>query len=88
MTFSCWLHWRLRLYRRVERGVTGSCWLHYWLRLLGGEVGWQVDTDFNVGYGFVGGEGAGWRVHAGFITRCRCVRRGRGRGGRLILASL
>ena len=36
-------------------------------------MGWQVDTDFNVGYGFIGGEGAGWRVHAGFITRCRCV---------------
>ena len=43
-------------------------------------MGWQVDTDFNVGYGFVGGEGAGWRVHAGFITRCRCVG-GEGGGG-------
>ena len=43
-------------------------------------MGWQVDTDFKVGYGFIGGEGSGWRVHAGFITRCRCVG-GEGGGG-------
>ena len=38
-----------------------------------------VDADFNVGYGCVGGEGRGWRVHAGFIAGC-CVA-GEGGGG-------
>ena len=51
--------------------MTFSCWPHWRLRLCRREGGWQVDADFNVGYGWVGGEGRGWRVHAGFIAGCR-----------------
>ena len=59
--------------------MTFSCWPHWRLRLCRGEGGWQVDADFNVGYGWVGGEGRGWRVHAGFTTGCRLG--GEGVGG-------
>ena len=62
MASSCWLHYRLRLCRKGrDVGMTFSCWPHWRLRLCrrGGE-GWQVDADFNVGYGCVGGrEGGG-----------------------------
>ena len=44
-----------------------------------GRGGWQVDADFNVGYGWVGGEGRGWRVQVGFIAGCRLG--GEGGGG-------